>query len=562
MRLVALLCLFALPALADWTHLWSGDPNGALYDDLEVFEARGLTGPLPALQPYPLALVQHILQNVARHERATDVERRRAHWLLARIGDGLPHAGIATEARASSSSPGPYLFGTVAPDWQIMALPWLSLTSHIRVSGVRLADGLVLPNNVGNPEDFISDVSDVDINGERIDVRQISYGALAAGFADDDTRLFAQAGLLRHRMGPVWNNGVIVGGQAPVAGELSVMLQREFFTAHIALLELQATDDAGLGRSTGKHFFFHRLEVHPTSWLDVSLFETVITGRLELLYLLPATAYFHAQGLGGFADNSLVGVDARVRPVNDVVVKGVLYVDDIQFNDMVRGVFNTKYKLAAQAQIAWSPRSSLALPQPLRLRLLSFDYTAVMPYMYSHINSTTEPFNVENYTNGGQNFGPALEPNSDRFTLRTLWRILDDPRTALVDVELGANVIRHGNASIGIIDGRDGSIFDDGYLDGVPTFQPPFTDSITDQPATRFLSQNVIETTTQLTAKISATLDGGDVVEHEDGLGFDRGWGSVTATLDATWQLRDNAFLVAGARNVDFFVGVSLAYRY
>jgi len=550
--------LLAIPASAQWVS----DPNDPLYDDLEVFEARELTGPLPALQPYPLPLVQATLRRVADHIDATDAERARARWLLARISDGLPHIGIEAEARAATSVPGPYGFGAVAPDWQVMVAPWLSLTSHVRASGVRFADGLVLPAARGNPEDLIVDATDFEVAGEKIDQRQISYGGLAAGVVDDDGAILAQAGLLRHRMGPVWNNGIIVGGQAPVAGELSVMMQRELFTAHIALLELQATDDDGAGRATGKHFFFHRLELHPLPWLDLALFETVITGRLELLYLLPASAYFHAQGLAGFADNSLVGVDARVRPARDVVAKGVLYVDDIQFNDMVRGVFDTKYKFAAQAQVAWAPSSSLGLPVG-RLRLLSADYTAVMPYMYSHINSSGAVFNVENYTNGGVNFGPALEPNSDRLTLRTLWRVLDDPRTALVDLDLSATAIRHGNASAGIIDGRDGSILDDGYLGDVPTFQPPFEDP-TGQPATRFLTQAVLETTLQLSASLRTTIDGGDVVDSADGraLGFDRGWGSLQAQADVTWQSRQNAGLVDGAVESALFVGLTLTYRY
>jgi hypothetical protein len=62
-------------------------------------------------------------------------------------------------------------------------------------------------------------------------------------------------------------------------------------------LELLATDDAGRGRQSGKHHFFHSLELHPTSWLDVGVFETVITGRLELLSFLPASAYFHSQAV-------------------------------------------------------------------------------------------------------------------------------------------------------------------------------------------------------------------------------------------------------------------------
>jgi hypothetical protein len=538
----------------------SGDPNDVLYADLEVFEARGLTGPLPPLQPLPLPLVKALLERVRDHDDATDAEIARARHLLAQLKDDLPHLAAAGELRtdAFSTSGGPYGLVAIDPDWQFEVADWLSLHSQVRVMLVRLEDGLFLPAAVGNPEDFISDNTNVDAFGQRLELRQISYGGLAAGVVDDEGAFFFQANLTRHRFGPFSRNGIVLGPQAPVAGAFSLLMQRAFFTAHVALLELQATDDAGLGRRSGKHHFFHSLELHPTAWLDVGVFETVITGRLELLYFLPASAYFHSQGIGGFADNSLVGLTGRLRPVRGLELKGVFYADDFQFNDTIRGVLDTKYKFAAQLGASWAPVSSFPDAPLLEvLRLVTLDYTAIMPYTFTHLNpDEAGSFNVGNATNGGQPIGAALDPNSDRLEARALWRVAD--RHALVlDVENRLAMIRHGNASAGIIDGADGSIFDPGYLGTTPTFQPPFEDP-TDQPSTRFLTQDVIETTWQAGASVRFTLDSGVDVDGQ----WQRGLGSLTAGLDATWQWQDNADLVAGQSRQGLFLGGTIAWRW
>lgn len=532
------------------------DPSDPLYDDLEVWETRGLTGPLPALQPYPLPLVRALLQRVERHPQATGAEQRRALWLLGRINDAWPHGAVDTEVRTSTRTPGPYVLTALAPDWQFDVTDWLSLASHVRVSAVRLQDGLLLPENRGNPEDFISDNVNVDVGDTRLDVRHISYGDFAVGTADDDGALFLRAGLLRHRIGPLWRNGIIVGPQAPVAGSFSAMMSREFFSAHIALFELQ-----GEGRAAGKRLHTHALRLHPAPFLDVGVFESVVTGRFEPLYLLPASAYFHAQGLGGFADNSLVGLDGRVSPLPGLDLKGVFYADDFEFNDTIRGVLDTKYKFAAQLGAQWTPTSTfsdVAFLEPLRLVVV--DYTAVMPYMYTHLDPGLQS-TAGAYNNGGVNIGPALLPNSDRLEGRALVRVTDDPSISLVDLELRGAVIRHGNASAGIIDGADGGLLDPGYLGDVPTFQPPFNDP-TGQPHTRFLTQAVIETTWQAGASVRWTLDGGRVVVIDDDVRYDRGWGGVSASLDVTWQWRDNADLVAGRQRGEVFVGSTLGWRY
>lgn len=539
------------------------DPADPLYADLEVWEAQGLVPRLPALQPYPVQMVRHLLATVARHPRAPDAERERAAWLLAQLDEPL-RLTLHLDERFASSAAGPYARAAIDPTLQGMVTPWLGGSARYQVMALRLDDGLALPAGVANPEDLIFDDVHFDVAGQTLHVRQVSHGSF--GIGEGDGSLLFQLGLGRHRAGPFWHNGIVVGGQAPQAGQFSLLMRQPYFTAHIALYELAATDDAGLGSATGKHLHLHSLDFHPAPWLDLGIFESVVYGgRFELLYFIPMVAYFNSQGLTGFSDNSLVGLNGRATPLPGLDLKAVLYVDDISFNDMASGNFNTKYKLATQVGAALAPTALLdgvapgLMPwvQHHFIRLVTVDYTAVLPYTYTHQNTAGAPFNYESYTNAGASFGPALEPNSDRLSLRALLRPLTDPRRGLLDVDLEVAWIRHGNASAGIIPGRDGSIHDDGWLGDVPTFQPPFEDP-TGQPATRFLTQAVIEQTTQLSVGASLTLDGG----HEDHSAWDRAWGGVTARARYTAQLQDNAGLVAGRSALEHFGELSLAWRY
>ncbi|OGQ21943.1 MAG: hypothetical protein A2138_20500 [Deltaproteobacteria bacterium RBG_16_71_12] len=554
---LAFACAFVLtarPLLAQTVT----DPSDALYAELEVWEAEGLVPRLPALQPYPVQMVRRLLEHVAGNHAASAAERRRAAWLLAQVDVPL-HLSLHLEHRTASDAGGPLVKAVIDPTLQGMLTSWLGGAARYQLMAVRTDDGLALPAFSGTREDLIYDDAELDIGGQTLLLRQASHGSIGVG--DGDGELLFQAGLSRQRVGPFWHNGVIVGAQAPQAGRFSLLLRRPAFTAHVALYEVTATTDAGMGGATGKHVHLHAIDFHPTPWLDVGAFETMVSGpRLELLYFIPAVSYFHSQGLSGFADNALVGVTARATPLTGLDVKGVLYVDDTSFNDLARLRFDTKYKLATQVGAALSPAALFGRGQVgphQAFRLVTVDYTAVMPYMYTHVGAGGDELNWLSYTNAGQSLGPALPPNADRVQLRALFRARDDVERGLFDVEVNAALVRHGNASAGIIPGRDGSVLDDGYLGDVPTFQPPFADP-TGQPVTRFLTQDVVEHTLQLGVAASCTLDGGRL----SAAGVERGPGAVTAAARYTLELHDHAGLVEGASATAHFGELSVAWRY
>jgi hypothetical protein len=156
-------------------------------------------------------------------------------------------------------------------------------------------------------------------------------------------------------------------------------------------------------------------------------------------------------------------------------------VDDFHFNDIIRLHINSKYKLAGELGLVWAPERG-------PLQSVSVDYTAVLPYMYTHMRSldsstygdrypgqvdsggtstyTRQP-NYLDYSHAGRNLGVDLDPNSDRVTIRTTWRTHPS-----LDITLLGYFSRHGNASENRINNsmdegyHDGTIFDDGNNDG------------------------------------------------------------------------------------------------
>jgi hypothetical protein len=180
--------------------------------------------------------------------------------------------------------------------------------------------------------------------------------------------------------------------------------------------------------------------------------------------------------MADFGDNSFLGLMARWSFTENAKFLGQLYVDDFHFNDIIRLHINSKYKLAGELGLIWAPRRG-------PLQSFSIDYTAIFPYMYTHMRDlnpatygdrypsqpgyTGQP-NYLDYSHTGRALGSDLEPNTDKVTIRTTWRTHPN-----LDITLLGYFSRHGNTSrdrvdAGLMDGRyhDGTIFDDGNNDG------------------------------------------------------------------------------------------------
>ena len=289
-----------------------------------------------------------------------------------------------------------------------------------------------------------------------------------------------------------------------------------------------------------KFLALHSLEIHPVAWLDLGVFESVVWGnRFEALYLLPAPSLlFDSQGMVGFPDNSFIGLSAGVKLPQAVKADFMLYVDDAAFNDLIKLNFNTMLLFSAQGEISWTPH----LPF---LERLTATYTMVTPYTYSHIDGggVAGSPNFQNYTNDGQNMGPSLEPDSDRIELNALVRPV-----SFLDLNAFARFMRHGNGSEGIPGGGDGTIFDSGWVNGVPTFTP--SGGYPNPPGglwTRFLTQTVIE----------KTLQAGFAAQTW----FDTFVGQFSVSLAYTFEYSWN-YQLGSSNRLTNYLSAGLAYKY
>jgi hypothetical protein len=320
-----------------------------------------------------------------------------------------------------------------------------------------------------------------------IEPNSTNGGGIALG---TDT-LYFSAGVARSSYGPFFGDSLVLSPYAPETGSFAVVWRQDLFTYTQLLLGISATrNDGGGGRLPNKYLGFHSLEIRPWPWLALGAFESIVWGdRFEPIYLLPMPALFaYTQGLHDFSDNLLVGLSGSAMLPGAVRSDFLFLLDDAGIGDLMLLRFNTMLKIAVQGGISWTPN----LPF---LTKLSVEYLLITPYTYSHREGSDLPseLNYQNYTNGGENMGPSLQPNSDRLEVNVLVRSLP-----FLDLTLFGRLVRHGNASEGIPGGGDGTIYDTGYVGGHATFTPEGGFTL---PAgmlwTRFLTQAVIERTFQ-----------------------------------------------------------------
>lgn len=486
MKKVALLCALAALVTAAGAQILH-DPYDPIYRDLDVWANRGYVSMLPPMRPYPPQLAEELLRAVA--ERGDTAAAAKARAYLAALGSGGVHPTVSATVNALDGDLTP--LARVGADALFRPEPWMAISLAFDTYGARRAvgDEILVPGAYSPYPDMVNDQSSVGST----QLLQNWYSVGSFG----DSRLYFQVGMNRGSFGPFFENGLVVGPQAGRSGHFTVGYRGERWSAtatHLALTASSQLEDKQRDKYAwypNKHMALHSFRFQLLPGLELGVFESVVYGdRLELLYLAPFNFLFQAQGTVGFLDNSYLGLDWSWLVAPGFRFMGLVYVDDLGFNSLARLQFDTKYKFAAQAGVAISPRRGF-------LEALEADYTAVMPYMYTH-NWTFDDkasymgdpkANYSNYMHMGQPLGTELLPNSDRFSLRTRWRLWP-----FLSLRLGGELMHHGNASSNYRDSDDTVNNDGGYLDdgrdddGKATFNR----------TTRFLNQDVIETRLRL----------------------------------------------------------------
>lgn len=542
MKKVILMAVLAAAALSSAFGQVIHDPNDELYADLDRWAVRGYVSMLPPVRPYPVQLLEELLKSVARNGDAR--ARSGAETYLAAIAPGSRAVHVGGVGTVRGMDDDISLEGAPTLDGSLLLEDWLGFSYSLAIYGAtrKVGKEIDVPGTYSPYPDLIPDNAKVG----PFNIMQNWQTTMSVG----SSALYFQAGLTRSSFGPFFDNGVVVGPQAGRAGHFSAVYRKPKFSISAMLLEISATDTLGLGQAEGeyypdKHLILHSIDFAPTPRLEIGIYESVVWGgRFEFQYLNPLNQYFAAQSLAGFDDNSLVGVHGRWKAADGFHVLGDLYLDDLSFNDLMKlKLLDTKYKLAAELGARWAPRKSLVSD-------VAVDYTAVMPYMYTHIaGERTNRYaagnvNYYNYTNRGQIIGTDLDPNSDRLSARVK---LNLPRN--FGMSLSAGMSRHGNASEdvdGITDtaNHDGDVNDDGYTDVVSPAEPKNTYN----KETRFLTQDTIETKVNAGFGFSYTLP--------------TPVGSMTAEVNYVYEYGWNRDLVDGDDGAAHYYAITGTWRW
>lgn len=432
------LLVFFIPSVSGQV---AADPNDYFYSDLTVWETMGLVNNLPAARPYPMQLVEEILEEVINS--APERERRVAQAHYKRLFGKSFTIGGKVSATITDDMDKQLDISILSADFNhYLFRDLLSISGSFDLWAVnRLPDEELLPTGTCSSKDVVADNAKVG----PFWILPSFNSSVALGTSD----YYLIAGLMRGSFGPFHEDGVIVSPSATHSGQISFVFRRPKWTFNTGFYGLSATTDADYSASVSmddlsyypeKFLSLHSLDFHPFDWLSVSFVESVMYGgRIEPMYMLPLTVYFLNQGLTGFNDNSYMGGMFTIKPATGWKIDGVIYADDLSFNDIATLQWDTKWRLAGQLGVSYAPRKGNILS------MISFNYTLVTPYTYSHKeshdNDASLP-NYQNYLHAGTSMGAALEPNSDRFTLRVKTRPLE-----CVDVDIVGSLIRHANVN-------------------------------------------------------------------------------------------------------------------
>jgi hypothetical protein len=485
------------------------DPSDMLYRDIEFWQEQGYYRHIPDLKPYSAQLILSLLNQVI--QKGTTRDREIAQYYSSQIDRGFrfdPALELSTRC-------GREIFGesriTLDLGLKGMLSDTLSLWGDVSGSGVLKREdpdyymyGDTVPYGqrlLANRKEDAGSVAGVDLMGGTSSM--LSYGT-----AD----LHGNFGIYRSSFGPFLQDGIVISDEAYQQAHYELTWRKNDFSYTMLMLSLigssntgsdnysndaSALGDGDLDTTYNKTMVLHSYSWAPFSWLDLGFFESVVYGeRFEPVYLLPFSYLFYSQGYAGFADNSLMGLSFRTLLPYKTEVNGILYVDDMNFNEMMKFNFNTKMKMALETGASWSPGQSW-------LHKISMDYTAVMPYMYTHYDWHSDyeatDFNPDNYSHLGGNLGTTLSPNSDRINLTSNWRL---DKTS--EVVLFGNWMRHGNASSKLSGAEfsdvetDGSLYDNGINDSGDLFF---------QKTLPFLTQDVLEKVLQVGLEYTTSLD-------------------------------------------------------
>ena len=222
---------------------FTADPNDRLYRFLSLWEAKGYIDNVPPIRPYPPQLLKRLLTEVRRAGERHD--RRVAEQYYSTLfphdqgkdKDRLLKGALHTSFVAESMTETEDIYWKLAAHLDTLG----SIGSYVAFTG-NFAYSLI-----GDPgEDFYPERTSIlnesqsgggvlEVGSREIDMSQL--GLFGLHFGTD--WIYFQAGLMRTAFGPFYDNGAVLGPQAPASGHFSFSFQAtDWLTISSVYLEL------------------------------------------------------------------------------------------------------------------------------------------------------------------------------------------------------------------------------------------------------------------------------------------------------------------------------------
>lgn len=168
-----------------------------------------------------------------------------------------------------------------------------------------------------------------------------------------------------------------------------------------------------------KNISTHRIDIRFSDAFRMGFFESVsianspfsFTFLNPVSFLTSAELNKASQPGDNNVNNSIMGIDMMVIPVNKLALQGSFLVDDLEFSTLFKNNAKITNKFAYQIGLMWA--NAFTIPN-LDLKT---EYTHLDPFVYTHVSNKT------NYTNWGLPLGHHLEPNSDEIALKLDYNI-------------------------------------------------------------------------------------------------------------------------------------------
>lgn len=438
-KLPLIICILFVSVMPVFSQM-SVDPNDEFYDYAQTWEIRGLVKNLPPVRPYSMNSIKHILQEVVKRGSEKDREIALDYWNT--ITGKVMHVVAEGDGEVKLTK--------TDDDTDFDKLIWgrFALAGDGYLYKELLSVGYDLGVTARNKE-YEKDLLPYAVYPS-YDARQDSaslgplfgYIDMNVSAAVGTSEFFLQGGVNRTGYGPFLRKGLTLNENGYHSGNLSYSIVKDkfSFTQQYSVIGATKSYDA-TKLKPNKYLAFHALKYKFSDRFSASYYESIVYGkRFDLSYFLPVP-FMICQGLGGNSDNTQSGLLFEYKPFRNLLWATDLFIDDFDVNALAKGSLDSKNRFGLQTGLIYAPADSFC-------RKLSFTYTAIAPYTYSHWDyvddgaSRIEPnmYNYQVYNNNGIPIGSTYEPNTDVIEFA-----IDFKPTRNLHVDLATSFLRHAN---------------------------------------------------------------------------------------------------------------------